>query len=57
MLSQTEICRQHAAECKRRAALTDHENVRELYCELARQWGTMIEDIKRLDAISDQANL
>jgi hypothetical protein len=56
MLSRIVICRQHAAECDRRANLVVNVRVREIYRELAIVWRGMAADIESINNIKRQSN-
>jgi hypothetical protein len=49
MASHSEMCRQKALECERRAALATEPNIRETFVDLARQWRDMADQAEELD--------
>jgi hypothetical protein len=49
MASQSEMCRQKALECERRATLATEPNIRETFVDLARQWRDMAHQAEELD--------
>jgi hypothetical protein len=51
-LSSADTCKQHAADCDRRATEATDENMRQHYLDLARQWRQMADELERLGRLS-----
>jgi hypothetical protein len=51
MSVRVEICKIKVIECQRAALLVTDEKLRQLYLELARQWGVMAREAEILDRV------